>query len=295
VTAPTPGAGKGLTARLISRFAQEGEPAAKTLQGNDDEIKKELLSALLTSSPVLFFDEVSGGEIDSTALRTLATSEIMSGRLLGQSREIKASTRTLVIITGNNVTPSADSTRRILEIRLNPRCESPSKRVFDFDPIQIIDKNRLQLIRSALTIQSAYLHAGKPSFDVPAVGSFPDWHAWCRLPVLWLTQVDPALRILQSLDFDPKKAELAALLEEWHKEYGNTQETVANAMKRSSLLQIFRATVPCRPGTDPTALAIGKWFGKNKDRIAGGFQLVQGRLINGSQKWEVRKVEGKVG
>lgn len=291
ITAPTPGSGKGLLARVVARFAQPGEPAAKTLQGDDDEIKKELLSALVTSAPVLFFDEVSGGEIDSTALRTLATSEFFSGRWLGQSKEINVSTRALVLITGNNITPAADSCRRMLEIRLNPRCETPSTRIFSFDPIASVDKNRNRLIRAALTIQSAYLHAGSPSFDVPATGSFEDWHRWCRLPVLWVLGIDPAHRIIHALAHDPHKAELAAVLEAWHLDFGSNPTSISAAIIKQRILDSLRLAVPSRPGTDPSAVAIGRWFAKNKDRIAGGFHLRQGGMLDGRARWIVEKIE----
>ena len=275
ITAPVAGSGKGLLARLLAGFAAEGEPPAKTLQGDDDEIKKELIGALLTGANVLFYDEVRGGEIDSVPLRTLATSESFSGRLLGQNREVNLCTRSLVLITGNNITPSADTARRIVEIRLDPKCESPATRNFKTNPILFMREHRSTLIRSVLTIQAAYqnyLKSGGAEPEAPAVGSFNDWNQWCRLPVLWLTNSDPAKRLLDQIKSDPAKAELAEVLTEWQREFGTDQMTAMQLSRSQKVYESIKAVAGVR-NRDMSVVDIGRWIAKNKDRITSGKKI----------------------
>ena len=289
VTAPVIGSGKGMFARLVSNFASAGEPPAKTLQGDEDEIKKELISALLTGAPVLFFDEVRGSEIDSPSLRTLSTSETLSGRLLGTNKDVNLSTRTLVFVTGNNVSPSADTARRMLEIRLNPRCENPATRKFKVDPIKFARENRSTLIRAALTIQAAYsnyLKAGGAEPDISGAGSFPEWNSWCRLPVCWLTGQDPAERLLAQLKSDPQKVELGEVLVEWQREFGDKAVTSGEVCKVQKLYDSIRAVASAR-NRDLSAGEVGRWLAKNKDRIVNGKKLEKSLSITSVAKWRV--------
>lgn len=275
ITAPVAGSGKGLLARLIAGFAAEGEPPAKTLQADDDEIKKELISALLTGAPVLFFDEVCGGEIDSVPLRTLATSQSFSGRLLGQNKEVNLSTRSLVLITGNNVTPSADTARRMVEIRLDPKCESPATRKFKTNPFEFMREHRYSLLRAVLTIQASYrnhIKSGGAEPEATGVGSFADWNTWCRLPVLWLTGHDPAKRLLDQIKSDPAKAELAAVLTEWQREFGSDQMTAGRVSKSPKVYEAIKSMAGAR-NRDMSTTEIGRWIARHKDRIVEGKKI----------------------
>lgn len=292
ISAPVAGTGKGLLAKVISRFAMPGEPPSSTLPDDDDEAKKEIMSRLMSSQPVLFFDEVAGGEIDSVPLRTLSTSEIMGGRLLGQSRDINVSTRTLVMITGNNITPTADTARRIVEIRLNPACESPATRTFSYDPIAVADKDRINLIRAVLTIQAAWMAAGRPRAAGPAVGSFADWDEWCRQPVIWLTGKDPAGRMFSGMMNDPRKNELAAVLSAWDDRYQSQPMTTGDVCGDGSSQALQNAL---RDATSPRSgqlspKSVGRWLKANRDRIAAGFKLIEAGMLDGRTRWRVERV-----
>lgn len=289
ISAPLAGTGKGLLARVISRFAVPGEPSAATLPDDDDEAKKEIMSRLMSSQPVLFFDEVAGGEIDSVPLRTLATSEIMGGRLLGQSRDINLSTRTLVLITGNNITPTADTARRIVEIRLNPACETPATRTYTYNPITVADRDRINLIRAALTIQAAWIAAGRPRAEGPAVGSFGDWDEWCRQPIIWLTGTDPATRMFSGMLNDPRKNELATVLAAWYARYDsqpvNTGDMCGDGSSQALQNALRDATSPRNGQLSPKS--VGRWLARNRDRIAAGFKLVEAGMLDGRTRWRV--------
>jgi hypothetical protein len=298
ITAPVAGAGKGLLGRVIIVFCTPQDPAAATLGSNVEECKKEIISRLLTGTQVLFFDEVALDEIDSVDLRTLATSETFGGRLLGQSRALNLPTRVLVVITANNAVPSADSARRIVEIRLDPECENPSLRQFSFDPLAEIKANRGKYIAAVLTIQRAYILANSPKPDAPATGSFGDWDQWCRWPIMWLTNIDPAARMHQSIQSDPKKGIVLRIYRGWYESYGNEPKRANEIIQGASpgLREALQEHFYQRG--DFSVNTFGRWLGKHKDRFADGMVLRDAGLLDGNRRWRIDIVvteSGEVG
>lgn len=295
ITAPVAGAGKGLLGRVITAFCTPQDPAAATLGSNVDECKKEIISRLLTGTQVLFFDEVALDEIDSVDLRTLATSETFGGRLLGQSRALNLPTRVLVVITANNAVPSADSARRILEIRLDPECENPSLRQFSFNPLAEIKANRSKYIAAVLTIQRAYILANPPRPDAPATGSFGDWDQWCRWPIMWLTNIDPAARMHQSIQTDPKKGIVLRIYRGWYESYGNEPKR-ANEISHGASPELHDALQEhFYQRGDFSVNTFGRWLGKHKDRFADGMVLRDAGLLDGNRRWRIDIVINKSG
>ncbi len=299
INAPVPGSGKGLLARVIAHFAHDDEPPTCIQSADHDEIHKDLVSRLKNGHPVIFYDEVSMSEIDSPSLRTLATSPVLSSRVLGSNTEITLSTNTLVLMTGNNITPTADTARRILQIRLDPRCEKPSTRQYDYDPIADVTGRRNEVIDAAITIQLAYLQSGQHDAirkQFAGVGSFENWNKLCRLPIAWATGIDPAHRMLDSLDEDPRRNTLVSVLKAWHEEFGRkpmTSKTVIDAADSNHHGALFDALQPAatdRRGRLAT-INLGRWLAKHKDRIADGLVLRQAGKLDGNQQWLIDKVK----
>ena len=56
-------------------------------------------------------------------------------RILGQSRMVSAQTKAMPTATGNNLIIKGDLIRRSVVGRLDPKCEQPELRAFDYDPI----------------------------------------------------------------------------------------------------------------------------------------------------------------
>ena len=299
VSAPLAGAGKGLLARCFSLVATTREVAACTLGENHEETKKEIISRLASAKPVIFFDELAASEIDSPDLRTLATSAVFGGRILGKSQDVDLSTRTLVLMTGNNATPSSDTARRVVEIRLKPACETPSLRSFDFDPIEFTLKNRSRIIGAVLTIQRFYANAGYPKIEgVPSTGSFEDWDNAVRFPIIFAMgqNFDPAKRMQDGIKCDPRKNELINLLAAWKSALGNEKITAGEVIEKVTALvtgskeKALRAAIVEAVGSrggDISPRAFGKFLSRSRDRIAGGLMLIDGALLNGRQRWQV--------
>lgn len=286
ISAPAMGSGKGMVVRLISRFAMQGEPASKVLPNDEAEINKQILRSLMASEPVIFYDEIGMSQIDTPSMRTLATSSNFSGRLLGLNKIATPPTNALTLLTANNASPSADMTRRVLEIRIDTKCENPSLRKFDFDPIKFFDQNRQQLITHALTIIAAYIHAGQPDLSAISIGSFSDWNRLCRLPVIWLMNQDPAARMIEKINDDPIKEGIASVMFQWH---GYKKSIPCTAMELLSDEAFKQAFCDAR-GIDffkATAHELGRWLSKHHDKLIDGKIIRKLKYSNGRQTWQL--------
>jgi hypothetical protein len=120
-----PGSGKSYLQEMTALFATDGEAASGTLKANDDEMEKSILATLLKSPAVLRFDEAQGDILPTKFLVSALTSEHVSGRILGQSKVIAPSTRSLFMFAGNNVQPVGDMLRRVVVCNLDAKVENP--------------------------------------------------------------------------------------------------------------------------------------------------------------------------
>ncbi len=291
IDAPVAGSGKGYLGGLIARTASNQKPNSKQLPANPDEVHKAIVSSLISAQPVMFFDELALSELDCPAIRTLATAEIYSARLLGQMREVNLSTKSLVLCTGNNISPTADTSRRILHIRLNPLCENPSARQFSFDASAEMAKHRNKFVSLLLTIQKAFLiahFAGETKKPDTAIGSFGEWDLMCRQPIMWLTGDDPCARMSESMRSNPAKGDLLTVLTAWKEEFGSEAVQASTALKNSSFYEVADEAVNRRPGSVLTAKTLGIWIRKHKDQVVQNMAFLDGGLKGGCQHWLVR-------
>ncbi len=294
ITAPAPGSGKALLARAISQFAQAATPPASPLAGEEEEIKKDLFSRLLEGQQVIFYDEVEkgpGAALDSISIRSLATSEIFSTRLLGASKSPKVSSCVNVLITANNATPAADSARRMLEIRLDPKCETPAARKFAGpQPAEIISARREEMIRAAMTVQAAFVHAGRPGLDdLPAASDFHDWNLWARGPVAWLMGIDPAARLIEAQKTDSAAGEVAATLETIYRRMSGTRWKAGDLLQHEDTSSAMREALGLPATREPSTQKIGRWLMGARDRLAGGFVLRLDSRASGSISWRIER------
>ena len=111
----TQGGGKSLLAQMAitpSFGLPEVTPKAK-----EEELRKNLDTAALQGSSYLFFDNLKG-HFESALLEGFMTSPVWGGRVMGTQKKFKASKSTMLLVTGNNLTVSADLQRRMLQCDL---------------------------------------------------------------------------------------------------------------------------------------------------------------------------------
>jgi putative DNA primase/helicase len=286
MTAPTAGSGKGKVVDVISVIAT-GRPAPVLSPGKtEEEAEKRLGSALISGDPVISIDNLEqplGGELLCTCL----TQPIMKIRILGQSLNVEVPSIAAMFATGNNLTVIGDMTRRTLVCTLDPGCERPELREFDFDPVEMVAQDRGRYIAAVLTILRAYVVAGFP--DKPrALGSFEDWSDHIRGALLWLGEADPIATMELTRESDPKLAALRAVIGSWADILGHDEQVTASTLIKAASRTAQFSVPPeyehedlrevlltiAGVGGAISSRSLGKWLKGSCGRIVNGMRII---------------------
>jgi hypothetical protein len=295
-SAPSSGSGKSYLCELIAAFAGPGGSLKTSYPATAEEATKSLLSLLLTGPAVIEFDDMVTDWIAHGTVNRMLTAEYITDRILGVSKVATVSTRTLILGSGNNVGPTRDLLRRVLPIRLDPRCSTPAIKDFWGSPVQEVRAKRGQCVTAALTIIRAWRNAGCPRANVPSIVTYGGaWADYCRFPLLSLGCADPATRLIEQVRHDPDSDALQGLMSEWHKAYGATAVTVRRVIQES-IQHIGLLAALCElPVLDPNGSVNASRFGwflkRNAGRIVDGYRIEQARA-DGRVAWRVVRVEG---
>ena len=289
-----PGSGKSYLCQLISAFAtpQWGTPTA--FPADDEECRKLLLAEFLRAPAVIEFDNLTGDLVPHKSLCTSLTSSFMTGRILGVSKTVSVSTRTLLLSSGNNVGPVQDMTRRCLTIHLSPECEIPATRTFTRpDLIREVLQERGRFVSAALTIIRAWVAAGRPLTLCKALAGYGEWSDLCRQPLLWLGLPDPTESIFDAMAEDPDREALQRFLEAWMASFGKTGAMVRDALRLSGaggdqgaeLRDVLEEIAGDRGAINPRKL--GWWIRRHAGRIVDGKRVVRAAGNASSERWKV--------
>jgi len=285
-TAPGAGTGKTMAADLVSIIAT-GRPSSVMSLGKDaNEFDKRLAGTLLVGDQVVCIDNIDrpiGGDLICQAI----TSANLSIRPLGGSQIVNIPSRSLLLMTGNNVVIRGDLNRRVLVVRLDAKCERPESRHFSSDLLEDAANRRRELVEAALTLVRAYILAGCPSIEgLDAFGSFGTWDRLVRRPLVWAGFGDPLAPAQASREDDPDHAAMRTLLAAWFDRYGDQPVTAAQVADDAVATE---ARFDGRPGAleneglheaiaqilggQVTARALGYVLRRYRDRIADGLKL----------------------
>lgn len=305
--APTQGSGKTLLARCVAIIGCEFEPGiwphVSQTRDAEAEIRKRLITALLKGDPIIW-DNVLG-QLDSASIASMLTSPTFTDRVLGLTRDATVPTRSLFIVTGNNLQLAGDMPRRFLTCRVDPQTDRPFARRFALDPARHCLENRQQLVADALTIIRAWLTSADCVLGFRADGataSFEHWDFLVRQCVAWLARrhpgvwVDPIESISAAVASDPEREQLQALLNALHREFGDRAFTagevkgkcfVAVSHDENSLSAVIE-DIAGKPNVSSKSL--GRFLLNRKDRRAGGLRLVA-RTPDASnvRRWAIEK------
>jgi hypothetical protein len=131
-----------------------------------------------------------------------------------------------IALTGNGLSVSEDLARRFIVCEFDARCEDPEQRKFEIGILRRIEAHRAELLAAALTIwrwgRQHALAPGRP------LGSFEQWSAWCRDPLLALGCSDPVERIDAVKSDDPHRRQIVQLFQTWHAHHADRPTTVAD-------------------------------------------------------------------
>ncbi len=176
VDAPQSGSGKTLYSSVVSIIATGRDAEMLSAPRDEEEWRKRLLALLYEGATIITIDNVDR-TLESMNLASVLTSSVWKDRILGLSKTLAVSQRATWIANGNNIRLGGDLPRRCYWIRLNAKDSRPWQRTGFKHPdlIAWVFDNRGKLLAALLTIARAWYAAGKPTADVPVIGSFESW------------------------------------------------------------------------------------------------------------------------
>lgn len=200
VVANVQGSGETTLARIIHVVLTGRDMPVSSLGGSSEEMKKEMLAMLMQSPAMVCYDNIlDGSEINDAILAKTITSPEFKGRILGKTQEATVPTNTVISITGNNITLSADLVRRFITVSLTADIAQPEKRVYRHpDIVQHCLNLRRNILRDCLLIiTKAFIDAGCPvGGEDHGSSGFVQWDRMVRFPLLWATGID----VLESMN-----------------------------------------------------------------------------------------------
>lgn len=294
INAPRSGGGKSFLAALIALAAGPGDPYSVSYPTTAEEATKVLLSMLLEKPAVILFDDMQAqtGWKSLGPINKALTSTTITERVLGKSQTGTARTNVLFLGTGNNVEPAQDMRRRVVSIRLAPKSETPTLRSFSFNPVAQIRKHRSRLVQAALTIIEAHRAEGQPAFDVPSIGSYEEWSMFCRHPLIWLGEPDPATSLIEQVEQDTDQAALGEFLTVWLRLFDDEAMTVREVVPyaaRDARFADALEEIGVMDGTVVNRKRLGWYLKQNRGRWANGLRIESGP---NSQRNTWRVIEG---
>jgi len=295
IRAPEYGSGKSYLAELIALLAAltSHDIAKMSYPGSADEATKSILAVLLLGPAAICFDDMATDWVPYGAVNRLITTEWFSDRVLQETRIGSASTRVLVMGTGNNVGPTGDLLRRVNVIHLDHGEERPATKAYAGDPVRDVTCARGRYVSAALTIIAAYRAAGCPKTDCKALAGFGEWSDACRQPLLWLGLPDPAVRMFENMQADPGRDTVGVLFEVWYKTFGDVATTARVAKQRADhsaeLFEAFDDLDVVEHG-EVNSKKLGKALKRAAGRIARGFTLTA-VPAGGRQGWKVTRFQ----
>jgi hypothetical protein len=154
ITAGRRGGGKTTALNMVSLALTGSRAAACAWSPDQEERRKALLPLLRQNLPLIVFDNIKRGALISCPnIEKVLTSEIFEDRVLGESRNERASAATIITFTGNNIGPKGDLASRSLNIHLDVDRPDPENRDFAHpDPFEWTLANRGKILSALYTL-----------------------------------------------------------------------------------------------------------------------------------------------
>jgi hypothetical protein len=170
------GTGKTLLTDVVGLISTGQAPPKMSAPDRESEWRKQITAQLRKGQPIVAVDNVKG-RISSSALERALTSKTFGDRLLGQSRQLELPADVLWIVTGNNLRPQGEMTRRCALVRMDAGTVRPWERSgFEYPNLRkCVQSNRGALVAAGLTLVRAWINDGRPTPSGSSLGSFERW------------------------------------------------------------------------------------------------------------------------
>lgn len=277
-TAPTRGSGKSELANVAAAIGTGRPCTVLSATADPIELEKRINGIMLTGDPLVSLDNINGN-LRSDLLCQAITATAVNVRRLGISEPIEVPNVFTWMANGNNLTLAGDLARRAILCRLDPGCERPEERNFDFDPVARALEYRDDLVTAVLTVVKAYVTAGSPDMGLKPFGSFGTWCEMVRAPLVWAGCADPCASREEILDDDPDAAQLRALVAAWVERFGRTPRIVKEVVKageeEDSPLGAALEDIAGDGRGNVNTKRLGWWLRQHVGRIVNGFRIIQ--------------------
>ena len=296
ISAAQPGSGKSYLADIMSLIGTGQFPAPLSQTGNDDEFNKRVDTAFLSGRPFILIDNIKR-PLDCDTLEQALTANEIEIRGFKTQKGLKATTRTIVVGTGNNLTTSADMLRRSVLCYLNPAVDRPEEIQFKFNPRLAVAKDRGRYVAAVLTILRAYHVASYPG--AVGLGSFDQWSRLIRSSLLWLGRADPRKSVDDLRTADPFRIETAELYEVWAEEIKGRPITVkkligeqginSDSETHAKVLSHIHSVFGLR---QLTALTVAGYLRRRRGVVCGKYQLLS--VLDSHSKVQLWQLSGVI-
>lgn len=297
--APMAGTGKSTLQEMAARIVHGTEPALRPWVADEDEIRKSLYACLMAGDRSIWFDNVPDGvKVRSSVLEAFLTATVWKDRKLGESFTSSIPNKTVLVASGNNLTPVSALARRSLVIRLDANTENLRERTFRIEnPRRYVMQNRAQMLIDALTIIRAYImSADDAGFSAPVtLPSFESWSKLVREPLMWLGMADPVITQLNETDDETKNVgpifeSLAANFGDKTFTAGDMARIVGSLLDEKNGLSDSLMQMGCMEPTNP--VKVGYWLRASKDKIGGGYKLIHDGHSKNGVRWRLQRTNG---
>jgi len=295
--APMAGTGKSTLQEMAARIVHGTEPAMRPWVADEDEIRKSLYACLMAGDRSIWFDNVPDGiKVRSSVLEAFLTSAVWKDRKLGESVTSAIPNKTVLVASGNNMTPVSALARRSIVVRLDANTEHLRERVFKIvNPRRHIMEHRAQLLVDALTIIRAYISL-KAFVKMPVeLPSFERWSHLARNPLIWLGMADPVVTQLNETDDETKN--VGPIFERLVSNFGDRTFTAADMARvvgslsdEKNELSDALMQMGCAEPSNP--IKVGYWLRASKDKIGGGYKLVHDGHNKFGVRWRLQRTNG---
>lgn len=311
--APVQGSGKTLLALCVGMLATGDDVGVwpHTHGRDDEEVRKRIFTALRSGTRAIIWDNVVGS-FDSASMASALTSPTFTDRILGASASSSIPNRSVLILTGNNLSLRGELPRRVLVARIDPRTDKPFARHFDADPLAMCRDNRMNMVSAALTLIKAQLNRTDVTGQLGQgrLASFEQWDAWVRQTVLYANLLRPnffgdVMEVIEAnQSADPMQESLSMLLDAWTRNFGSDYKTSSQVLEvinncndfgsggvGDELRHAVEGLLPPRLQIRTlTPSRLGQELRKYKDRIVRGSRLVSYHdTAKNMQYWAVKK------
>jgi hypothetical protein len=288
ICADTPGTGKSYLVDLIAMIATGRLCPVITALKSIDETEKRIGSVLLSGMSIISLDNCTH-DLSGELLCQVAERPVIKIRILGRSEMPECECHTAIFATGNNIALRGDMVRRGLVCNLEALNERPELRTFQRDALRQVAACRGDYVVAALTIMRAYLATGAPPVCGP-FGSYAEWSAMVRSPLVWLGEPDPVASMDEARTQDPELSDIRELFGLWL-DYELDLDTPYTTSRIIELTcsppapndfnpPVFRQFIVRVAGGrngEVSAKRLGEWLRSISGRVVSGYRLVRDR------------------